>query len=73
MISSFQVFGLVNVLTGGGGPLNSTQVAVSYIFKRAFGDLQFGLAAAMSFVLFAIILAITLIQWKFLGKEVTYE
>ncbi|HPZ12840.1 MAG TPA: sugar ABC transporter permease [Bacillota bacterium] len=72
VISSFQVFGLVNVLTGG-GPLDATQVVVSYIFKRAFGDLQFGLAAAMSFVLFGIILIITLIQWKFLGKEVTYE
>ena len=72
VISSFQVFGLINVLTGG-GPLDATQVVVSYIFKRAFGDLQFGLAAAMSFVLFGIILVITVIQWKFLGREVTYE
>lgn len=72
VISSFQVFGLINVLTGG-GPLDATQVVVSYIFKRAFGDLQFGLAAAMSFVLFGIILLITVIQWKFLGREVTYE
>ena len=72
VISSFQVFGLINVLTGG-WPLDATQVVVSYIFKRAFGDLQFGLAAAMSFVLFGIILVITVIQWKFLGREVTYE
>jgi len=72
VMSSFQVFGLVNVLTQG-GPLDATNVVVYYIYKRAFGDLQFGLAAAASFVLFAIILVITAIQWKLVGREVSYE
>jgi len=72
VMSSFQVFSLVNVLTQG-GPLDATNVVVYYIYKRAFGDLQFGLAAAASFVLFAIILVITAIQWKLVGREVSYE
>ena len=72
IIGSFQVFSIVNVLTQG-GPLDSTHVVVYYIYKRAFGDLQFGLAAAMSFVLFAIILVVTAIQWKLIGREVSYE
>lgn len=72
VISSFQVFSIINVLTQG-GPLDSTHVVVYYIYKRAFGDLQFGVAAAMSFVLFAIILVVTAIQWKLIGREVSYE
>ncbi len=72
MIGSFQVFGLVKVLTGG-GPLDATNVLVMWIHRRAFADYQFGEAAATSFILFAFILAITVIQWKIMGREVTYE
>lgn len=72
LIGSFQVFGLVNVLTGG-GPLDATNVLVMHIYRRAFGDYQFGEAAAMAFVLFAIILVFTLIQWKLMGREVSYD
>jgi ABC-type sugar transport system permease subunit len=72
VIGSFQVFGLVNVLTGG-GPLDATNVLVMWIHRRAFGDYQFGEAAAASFVLFALVLAVTAIQWRILGREVSYE
>ena len=72
LISSFQVFGLVNVLTGG-GPLDATNVLVMHIYRRAFSDYQFGEASAMSFVLFAIILVFTLVQWKVMGREVSYD
>lgn len=71
-ISSLQTFALINVLTGG-GPLHATRVVVYDIFDRAFGDLRFGMAAAMSFVLFAVIMIVTALQWRFLGREVTYE
>jgi ABC-type sugar transport system permease subunit len=72
LIGSFQVFGLVNVLTGG-GPLDATNVLVMHIYRRAFSDYQFGEASAMSFVLFAIILLFTLVQWKVMGREVSYD
>lgn len=72
VIGSFQVFGLVNVLTGG-GPLDATNVLVMWIHRRAFGDYQFGEAAAASFVLFTLVLAVTAVQWRILGREVSYE
>lgn len=72
LIGSFQVFGLVSVLTGG-GPLDATNVLVMHIYRRAFTDYQFGEAAAMSFVLFGIILVFTLVQWKVMGREVSYD
>lgn len=71
-ISSLQVFPLINILTGG-GPLDATRVVVYDIFDRAFGDMRFGAAAAMSFMLFAVIMIISLLQWRFLGRDVTYE
>jgi len=73
IISSFQVFALVSVLADGTGPLDSALVLVYYIFECAFTRLRMGYAAAMSMILFIIILIITALQWKFLGREVTYE
>ena len=49
----------------GGGPEDSTTTIGYQIFTKAFFDYQFGYAAAISFVLFIIIMAITLINWRF--------
>jgi multiple sugar transport system permease protein len=61
VIGSFQVFSPVYVLTRG-GPLDSTNVAVFHIYRRAFEEFDFGYAAAQSWVLFAIIFAATVFQ-----------
>ena len=45
-----------------GGPLNSTLTPLLAIYNKAFADNQFGYAAAMSTILFVIILAVTLLQ-----------
>lgn len=63
LISTFQVFGQIMVMTKG-GPGTSTHVLSYYIYTTAFNFYDMGYAAAISWVLFAIILAITLIQWK---------
>jgi multiple sugar transport system permease protein len=70
MIGTFQVFDQVYVVSGGnGGPLNSTLSVVLDIFNKGFKTMQMGYASAMAFILFGIILVLTLIQNYFLGRE----
>lgn len=68
VIGSFQVFGAVYVMTEG-GPLHSTDVAVYHIYEEAWEFLRFGDAAAMSWVLFAIIFIVTWLQFRTLERK----
>lgn len=68
VIGSFQVFAAVYVMTEG-GPLGATDVAVYHIYKEAWEYLRFGNAAAMSWVLFAIIFAVTWLHFRFLERR----
>ncbi len=68
VIGSFQVFGAVYVMTEG-GPLNSTDVAVFHIYEEAWEFFRFGDAAAMSWVLFAIIFVVTWLQFRTLERR----
>lgn len=61
-ISSFQVFDLIYLMTQG-GPLESTNVLVYWIYKNAFDFFEIGKASAGAYVLFLIILNLTIIQW----------
>ncbi|MHB1133908.1 MAG: carbohydrate ABC transporter permease [Chloroflexota bacterium] len=67
VILSFQVFALVYVMTGG-GPGGATSVLVFYLYKQAFVYFRMGYASAVGYVLFVIIFALTLIQFRFLGR-----
>ncbi|MNE44992.1 sn-glycerol-3-phosphate transport system permease protein UgpA [compost metagenome] len=71
IINSFQVFDLVSVMTDG-GPGRSTNVLVFRIYQEAFINYRMGYAAAMSTVLFLIIMVISIIQFKLEKKWVTY-
>lgn len=62
IISSFKVFGQINVMTHG-GPGSSTYTLVYYIYKSAFTYYEMGYASAVAMVLFAILLCVTLCQW----------
>ncbi len=62
IIVSFQVFSPIYVITRG-GPLDSTDVVVFRIYQRAFQEFQLGYASALSWLLFAIIFALTVIQF----------
>ncbi|MDE2983235.1 MAG: sugar ABC transporter permease [Gemmatimonadota bacterium] len=68
VIGSFQVFGLVYVMTEG-GPLGATDVAVYHIYREAWEFLRFGNAAAMSWVLFAVVFAATWLHFRFLERR----
>ena len=70
-ISSFQVFDLIYLMTEG-GPFDSTNVLVYAIYKNAFEYFNVGRASAIAYVLFTIILILTLIQWN-LRKKVVYN
>jgi multiple sugar transport system permease protein len=71
LINSFQVFDQVWVMTNG-GPAGASSVVVEQIVKHAFRYGQMGYAAAMSWILFAAILAVTLIQFRVQRRWVTY-
>lgn len=70
-ISSFQVFDLIYLMTQG-GPFDSTNVLVYAIYKNAFEYFNIGKASAIAYVLFVIILVLTLIQWN-LRKKLVYN
>jgi len=72
LIGSFQVFTSVYVMTAG-GPVRSTDVIVYHIYQAAWEQLRMGYAAAMSWVLFVIVMIATWIQFKLMGKEIEYS
>ncbi len=64
-------FEQARVMTGG-GPAGTTTTLTYYIYTKAFEEFQIGYASAISWILFAIIFVVTLINWKFGAKEVSY-
>lgn len=63
IIGSFKVFGTINVMTKG-GPGHSTYTLVYYIYRTAFSYYRMGYASSIAVILFLIMLAVTLYQWK---------
>ena len=74
IIQSFQVFTNVYIMTNG-GPANATMVLVLYLYQTAFQYLRMGYGSALAWILFFIILILTLIVFRtsgwvyFEGKE----
>jgi ABC-type sugar transport system permease subunit len=62
-IFTFQVFGPIYVMTGG-GPVRSTSVIVYYLYQRAFEFQQMGYASAVAWVIFLILIALTVLQMR---------
>lgn len=72
VISSFQAFDQVYVLTGGhGGPETATYVVGIMIFQNAFAFGDIGYASAIAWVIFAILLVLTAIQLRFARRNST--
>lgn len=67
VIGSFQVFTQVFMLTRG-GPVNSSNVVVLYLYDTAFSFLRMGRATAMAFFLFVILIGLTVIQMMIFKK-----
>lgn len=71
VIWSFQVFTLVYVMTEG-GPVHATDVLVYRIYQNAWEFRRMGFASAMSWFLFALLLVLTVAQWKVLNRRVDH-
>ncbi len=69
VINSFQVFTYVYVMTQG-GPLHSTEVLVYHIYKNAWEYFRMGYASALSWVLFLLILVVTIAQFAYFRKRI---
>jgi len=72
MISSFQVFDIIQVMTEGGGPNDQTRVLVIDIYNNAFRFQRMGWASAVSVVLFLMVFSISVIQTRLLRTEWEY-
>jgi len=72
VISSFQVFGQVYVMTGG-GPAYATSTIVFHIYQQAFEAFRMGYASAMAWALFVVIFVFTLVQMRYQHTWVHYE
>ncbi len=72
IIGAFQIFGLVYVMTNG-GPADATLTIVQYIYLTGFQTtFDVGVAAAISWVLFAVILIFSLIQFRLFRERAEY-
>jgi sn-glycerol 3-phosphate transport system permease protein len=70
--SYFASFGLIDVLTEG-GPANSTTILIYQLYKDFFVFHKTGYAAAESFILFTLVVGLTLIQFRTTGRRVHYQ
>jgi multiple sugar transport system permease protein len=71
-IAAFNVFTAAFVMTQG-GPVNSTLFYMLYLYRQAFADFRMGYASALAWVLFLVILALTLFQLLLARRWVYYE
>jgi multiple sugar transport system permease protein len=71
MLSSFQIFDIIQVMTNG-DPNNQTQVLMLDIYKSAFRYQNMGWAAAESFILFIIVMGVTIFQMRLLRTNWEY-
>jgi multiple sugar transport system permease protein len=72
LISTFQVFDTVYAMTRG-GPDGSTDVIASLIYREAFTSFRMGRAAAMSVLLFLLLVTVTVGQQRYFRRRTTYE
>jgi multiple sugar transport system permease protein len=72
VINSLKAFAQMHIMTEG-GPLGSTTVIAYYLYQQGFQFFNLGYASAVACILFVILLALTLIQFKFLSPRVHYQ
>ena len=72
IISSFKIFDLVSVMTGG-GPLNSSNVYIYYLYQNGFKWFKMGYASTLAVTFFVIVLIITIFQTILSKRWVHYQ
>ena len=72
-IFAFQTFGQIDLLTPRGGPLKTTNVLTYFIYDQLQFAKNDGKAAVLAIALFGVTLLLTLVQFSFLERRVSYE
>ncbi|MFC0472426.1 carbohydrate ABC transporter permease [Halalkalibacter kiskunsagensis] len=72
MIGSFQVFDTIAIMTQG-GPINSTNTFVYYIYENGFRFFKIGYASAAGVVLLLVISLLTIVYFRLLASRVHYR
>ena len=67
----FSSFGVIHAVTQG-GPGHSTEIMVFKLWKDGFIGLNLGSSAAQSVILMAVVIGLTMLQFRFAEKKVTY-
>lgn len=73
VVSSFQTFDIVYVITSNGGPGDGARTMVFHIYDLGFTHTEFGLSSAAAVILFVMTLLVTLGQFALQGRFVHYE
>lgn len=72
VLTSFQAFDLIRVMTGG-GPVNATNVLIYRLYEVGFGtNSSIGRASVIGLILFVIMLVVTILQLRYLERRVSY-
>ena len=71
ILNTFQAFDIIRVMTQG-GPVDSTNTLIYYVYEQGFVALNAGRSAAASLVLFVLMMIITLVQLRFSERRVHY-
>ncbi len=72
LIGALQTFTQGYIITNG-GPQNSTLFYALYLYRQAFTNFKMGYAAALAWILFLIVLVLSLLVFRYLGRQVYYE
>lgn len=72
VIGTFRAFNHIYIMTMG-GPGDATTTASIFIFNQMVSYNRYGYSAAISFIVFAVILVLTILQNKFAGERVIYD
>ncbi|SOD91745.1 sn-glycerol-3-phosphate ABC transporter permease UgpA [Caenispirillum bisanense] len=67
----FETFGIIHATTEG-GPAGATEILVYKVYKDGFVGLDLGGSAAQSVVLMAIVIALTVVQFRYIERKVQY-
>ena len=68
VIEAFNMFESIFIMTAG-GPLGSTSTIMYYIYEQGFTNYDMGYASALAWIFFALIMVVTLIQYRFRNEQ----
>jgi len=68
----FETFAIIHAVTGG-GPARATNILVYKVYSDGFVGLDFGSSAAQSVILMAIVITLTVLQFRYVERRVQYQ